>query len=208
MGGRSGSEDKGPSEGGKRLMNSNKVTKGQLFMLLLQTQIGIGILSLPYDVSQKAESDGWISILISGAVIEILMIMYLFLFIKGKVDSFHSLIQSLLGKWMGSLINSLYFLYFLTIAMLILTLFNEIIDIWVLPRTPNWIIAFMFVILGFYLGRETLQILARFNVLAAPVLVIMFFLVSYALKDAEFLYMFPLGAAGIKILQPPVKRHF
>nr|WP_168413016.1 GerAB/ArcD/ProY family transporter [Bacillus salacetis] len=189
-------------------MNSNKVTKGQLFMLLLQTQIGIGILSLPYDVSQKAESDGWISILISGAVIEILMIMYLFLFIKGKVDSFHSLIQSLLGKWMGSLINSLYFLYFLTIAMLILTLFNEIIDIWVLPRTPNWIIAFMFVILGFYLGRETLQILARFNVLAAPVLVIMFFLVSYALKDAEFLYMFPLGAAGIKILQPPVKRHF
>ncbi|TYR99230.1 GerAB/ArcD/ProY family transporter [Rossellomorea vietnamensis] len=185
-------------EGGKSRMAANKLTKGQMFFLLLQSQVGIGILSLPYDVFQKAESDGWISIIAAGCWIQVMLLVYVGLYIKVKKDHFHALLEEVLGKSLGYLTAILYVLYFLSVAVLILTLFNEIIDIWVLPRTPNWIIGIIMVFLGYYLGKESVQILARFNVLVTPILFIMFLLITYALKDAQILYLLPIGEAGVK----------
>ncbi|MGF2616129.1 GerAB/ArcD/ProY family transporter [Rossellomorea aquimaris] len=179
-------------------MAANKLTKGQMFFLLLQSQVGIGILSLPYDVFQKAESDGWISIIAAGCWIQVMLLVYVGLYIKVKKDHFHALLEEVLGKSLGYLTAILYVLYFLSVAVLILTLFNEIIDIWVLPRTPNWIIGIIMVFLGYYLGKESVQILARFNVLVTPILFIMFLLITYALKDAQILYLLPIGEAGVK----------
>lgn len=43
-----------------------KLSRRQYFFIIVQTEIGVGILSLPYDLHSKAKQDGWISLLIGG----------------------------------------------------------------------------------------------------------------------------------------------
>ena len=49
-------------------MNKNSISVSQLFFIVLQTQIGIGVSGLPYNLFKTAHTDGWISMLISGCM--------------------------------------------------------------------------------------------------------------------------------------------
>lgn len=53
-----------------------KQTKTQLLFFIIQTQIGVGILSLPYSVFQRAKQDGWMSILLAGLVVQLLILLF------------------------------------------------------------------------------------------------------------------------------------
>ena len=45
------------------------ITKFQLFFILIQSQIGVGLLSLPNAVQKTAKGDGWISTLLAGLAV-------------------------------------------------------------------------------------------------------------------------------------------
>src|SRR5699024_11306607 len=54
---------------------SSDVCSSDLFFLVLQTQIGVGVLSLAFNVFNTAEQDGWISTLIAGLAIQVAIII-------------------------------------------------------------------------------------------------------------------------------------
>lgn len=179
-------------------MNTNKISKHQLFFMIIQSQVGIGILGLPYQVFQRSETDGWISILIAGAIIQVIMFIYIYLFKLNKNELFYNIIAKYFGKWIGKCVVFLYFIYFFAISSLISMLFVEIIDIWILPVTPNWIVGIMFVYLALMLGSDSIRTIARFNVLISPLLILIIVMPALALKDAHILYLLPIGQSGIK----------
>ncbi|MFZ0369154.1 MAG: GerAB/ArcD/ProY family transporter, partial [Halobacillus sp.] len=52
-----------------------KLSRRQYFFMIVQTEIGVGILSLPYDLHSAAKQDGWISLLIGGVLLQIVLLV-------------------------------------------------------------------------------------------------------------------------------------
>ncbi|UYZ21272.1 GerAB/ArcD/ProY family transporter [Mesobacillus jeotgali] len=181
-------------------MNRDKdtITYQQFFFLIIQTQLGVGVLSLPYIMHNSVHSDGWISVLLAGLLLQGVLFGYIMLFKRFKSRNILDIAGLLFGKKIGKLITLFYILYFISVGSLILVLYARVVDRWILPNTPNWVICALLVVAGIYLSVDGLKILARFYTLVTPLVILLVLLVSYTLKDANIYYIFPIGQAGVK----------
>ena len=50
-------------------------------------------------------------------------------------------------------VQVLYILYFAFLCTLILSVFTRILDIWVLPQTPNWVVSLMLILGSVYIAQ-------------------------------------------------------
>ncbi|MFY4776758.1 GerAB/ArcD/ProY family transporter [Metabacillus sp. RGM 3146] len=178
-------------------MKTKKITLFQLFMLVVQTQVGVGILSLPYLLFLGAGKDGWISLLIGGMVIQFVLLLYYFLLKKYPEKSLYEVFLLLFGNKAGKLFVLLYAAYFVAIGILIVVQFERIISRWVLPETPSWVIGLILVFLAAYLAKESLVIISRYDVLVSPFLLIIIVFIAFSLKDANLMFIMPIGQEGI-----------
>ncbi|WP_158651594.1 GerAB/ArcD/ProY family transporter [Mesobacillus jeotgali] len=181
-------------------MNRDKtnITYHQFFLLIIHTQLGVGGLSLPYTMHNSVQSDGWISILLAGFLIQGVLLVYLMLFKRFETKDVLDISTTLLGRKIGKLISFFYLLYFISVGSLILVLYSQIIERWILQNTPKWVICGLLVIAGIYLCVDGLKILARFYTLVTPLIILLVLLVSYTLKDSNIYYILPIGQAGLK----------
>ncbi|MEH6940137.1 GerAB/ArcD/ProY family transporter, partial [Bacillus sp. JJ664] len=90
-------------------MISNK----HLFFLILFTQFGISITSLPNTIYKKAGHDGWISVLLGGVIIQILLFVYYGLYKQFPNTSFTDYTKILTSSFVGTCINVCYYIYFI-----------------------------------------------------------------------------------------------
>jgi spore germination protein (amino acid permease) len=180
------------------MKKNNKISINQFYFLLLQTQIGVGILTLPATVHQDAKGDGWISVLLSGAAILVITTMIWGLCKRYPTDTIFEFSKKIAGKIPGSLINLLYICYFLSISVLIIQLSSSVLKKWVLALTPQWVLIALFVAVGIYLGRENLKIIARFYVIETVLVIILLILSIGTYTDVNYKYIFPIGQAGVK----------
>lgn len=175
----------------------NKISLFQLTFLILQTQIGVGVLSLPNTVHAVSKGDAWISTLIAGVVVQLIIIL-LWALLKRYPDlTIFQITRSLLGAKLSFLVNTAFLAYFIIANVLTLMKFIRVLDIWVLPLTPNWVISIIMIMVSIYLLIENLRIIARFYVAVSFLLIIFFLFVLYSIKDANLLYIMPIGNAGL-----------
>lgn len=180
--------------------NVNKISNNQLVFLIIQAQIGVGILSLPHQVALVAKQDGWISTLIAGVISQAIIFIIWGLCRRFPSSSMYDILPQLLGRALGNLLIFSYVLYFLATGSLVLARYSDIIDKWILPRTPNWITMLLMLITCIYIVNEGLRSIARFYVLVSPILIVLLGLILYTLKDANFLYIFPIGGNSIQTI--------
>lgn len=180
------------------MKNKESINLPQFFFIIIQTQIGVGVLSLPYTMYKASKTDGWISLMIAGVFVQLILTMYYFLLKKFNGSNIFDIAQVTAGKIIGKFLICLYLFYFLLVGIMILSLFNKIIATWILPRTPSWAIGGMFSFLAAALCREGIRVIGRFYTLVTPLLLLLVFLITYTLKDANIYFLFPIGKEGIK----------
>ncbi|WP_185971069.1 GerAB/ArcD/ProY family transporter [Alkalicoccobacillus porphyridii] len=175
-------------------MKSSKssVNLVQFFWFYVQTQIGISIMTLPYNIYHDAKTDGWISIIIAGMVTQILILLIWSLSIRFPNQNLYELFEKLVGKVLGKFISVLYIVYFLIIAAFVLLVFNFLISVWVLSKTPDIIKIPLFVIACLYLLNSHVQIISRFMVIVGPIVLLTPICATYAFFDSEPLYLLPI----------------
>ncbi|WP_078596249.1 GerAB/ArcD/ProY family transporter [Evansella clarkii] len=181
-------------------MNNKKsyLTQRQLLFLMIQAQIGVGILSLPYSVLQKASTDGWISIIIAGIFVQILLIIYIYMFKLNKGLNIYDIGQKYLGNLIAYVVKVGYFLYFTYTCIIMLVIFTNFMNIWLFPFTPRLVINFSLIFVCVYLVRESLITIARFFVLTSIIFIFFIITTVMAYTNVHLLYLFPIGQAGIK----------
>ncbi|MED4203906.1 GerAB/ArcD/ProY family transporter [Neobacillus mesonae] len=183
------------------MKNNNQITKLQLITFIIQTQIGVAFLSLPFDTYKFAKGDSWISLLITGVVMQVLVFFYFILSNRFPKQDLFQILQSLLGRFVGKCLTLFYFAYFLLTGATILILFVYIIKKWMLPYTPYWVILLLMCAIGIYLAIENLTVIARFYFIAMIVLFFFIFVTPMAIKDGNIHYIMPIGHSGVwKIL--------
>ncbi|MCP3026838.1 GerAB/ArcD/ProY family transporter [Halobacillus sp. A5] len=173
-----------------------KLTNRQYFFLIIQTQIGVGILALPFDLHTAAKQDGWISLVLSGVLIIILMVFYWLLAKKYPDKDYFLLQQYVLSKWVGKAVTLFYIVYFAGVGVLILLLYGRMISIWVLPNTPFWILSMMMVAVCMYIVCCDLVVMARLYTMFSAFLIFLVGLILYSVKDSRLFYLLPVASDG------------
>src|SRR5690625_7623896 len=80
------------------MIGKNNITTFQLIFLLIHFQIGVGVITLPYDVYMKAKSDAWISILLTGVIIQLIILLYVALIKRFQSSNLYDIVQILFGS--------------------------------------------------------------------------------------------------------------
>src|SRR5699024_2153777 len=160
------------------MISKTEISSFQLIFLLIHGQIGVGVITLPYDIFVKAKSDAWISVLITGIIIQI------FIFIYG----------CLLRRFPN---YSLFVLSYLSVAILIMARFSYFLKTWMMPMTPKWILLSILSFTVIFIVIENIQVIGRFTVLMSVVFIGFFIVNVYALKYIHITHILPVGSSGI-----------
>ncbi|SDX12917.1 GerAB/ArcD/ProY family transporter [Paenibacillus sp. CF384] len=174
------------------------ISRTQLFFLIIKTQIGIGLLSLPSEIQSIANGDSWISVLLAGALIQILLFVYWRLLKKFPNETLSEITNRLLGRYLGKTINLVYFGFFVFIAAYACSLYVQLINTWMLPLTPGWVLLLLIVGTSVYLAHDNLRVIARFFVLASMLFIVLLLLSILNFKnDMHITNILPLGHSGM-----------
>ncbi|SFC35749.1 spore germination protein (amino acid permease) [Bacillus sp. OV322] len=125
------------------------------FYLIHTAQIGVAILGFERYIAKDAGHDAWISILISGFSINLIIWMSYKILNKGKSD-ITVIHKQLFGKVIGNFFSLVFIVYLLALMVTISRTYVEVIQIWIFPQLHTWYmimilltITYVFVIKGF-----------------------------------------------------------
>ncbi|SFG27376.1 spore germination protein (amino acid permease) [Halobacillus alkaliphilus] len=169
-----------------------KLSRRQYFFIIVQTEIGVGILSLPYDLHSQAKQDGWISLLIGGVLLQIVLLVIWLIAKRYPDKDFFQINEAVFSKWIGKGISLLYIAYFSMVSMVLLLLFVRLISLWVLPQTPFWILSLLMILVCLYLASGGINVMARFYTFVSVLLIVLLGFVVYSLKDSQIVFLFPI----------------
>lgn len=182
------------------MIKKQSITPFKLFLILIHTQIGVGIVTLPYDIFMKTKESAWITVLVSGMIIQALIFLFAFIIKRYPSLNLLGIVREHFGKSIGVLLSSLYTIYFLLIVVAVLIKYVVILKTWMMPITPKWAIVMFTLIVSIFASREGLSVMARFFFIASFVLIIFLALSSIALKDAKLTYILPVLKDGFNPL--------
>ncbi|SFF57645.1 spore germination protein (amino acid permease) [Halobacillus alkaliphilus] len=125
------------------------ISSTMVFFLIHSMQVGVGILGFEKYIASEAGYNAWISIIITGAGLHlILWIIYRILeAVDGDIVSVHTFVY---GKYIGGGMNFLFSLYYLLLCVTILRTFIEVIQTWIFPQLPVWLFGLIFILLIYY----------------------------------------------------------
>jgi spore germination protein AB len=114
-----------------------KVGPYLVFFLITSVQIGVGILSFQTAIIKYAEYDAWISVIITGLVVNlVIFLLYKMLLLSnGDLVSIHN---ELFGKWLGGFLNTCFIMYFTMTGLTVIRSFIEVIQTWMFPTLSVW----------------------------------------------------------------------
>ncbi|WP_244209351.1 GerAB/ArcD/ProY family transporter [Paenibacillus ferrarius] len=174
----------------------SRITQRQLMFFVIQSQVGVGILSLPHNMQAIAKGGGWISTLIAGLGVQVIILILWALCRRFPSDTIFSFLPKIAGKLIGNLLGLVYIGYFLFSAGKVLTLFADVIGKWVLQSTPRWALLILTLLTCIYLVKENIRVIARLFVISSLTIIVMVLLSLMGYVNMNIDYIFPIMESG------------
>lgn len=180
-------------------MIKDRLTSSQVTVQLFAAMVGVGILSLPSAVVGKAGVDGWIVILLAGALalIAVTIMAYLGNCFPGK-----SIIQYaplLLGRFFGTIVLLVFLIYFLMFVGTVVRMSADVTKLFLLDLTPVEVIVLGMLVTSSYLISQGINAIARFNEVIQPVtLLLLLIVLTQIFRETDFGRVLPVLGDGIQ----------
>lgn len=167
-----------------------KVSPFLVFFLIHTMQYGVGVLGFQRIIALTAGYDAWISVIIAGLAIHVIVwMMYKILeTVDGDIISAHAFV---FGKKIGKLLSLPFVIYFILIADTLLRTFIEVIQVWMFQDMSTFWYSLAFCVLGIYIifgGFRAVTGVGFFGTVLPAYLI--------------FSFLFTIPYADIKNLQP------
>jgi spore germination protein (amino acid permease) len=162
-----------------------------VFFLIHGMQIGIGILGFQRGVVKEAGYDGWISVLLAGLVVHII-IFCIYLLLKRANGDLISIHQQLFGKWIGNTFSLLVCIYFISLAAIVLRAYIEIIQVWMFMDLPTWVMALIAFGLLYYVVAGGFRSVVGLTFLGVIIPIPLYFMLLMPLEFAHFINLVPI----------------
>ncbi|SFM39361.1 spore germination protein (amino acid permease) [Gracilibacillus orientalis] len=129
---------------------SQMVSPFLLLYIIHATQIGEGILSFERQIASIAGFDAWISIILTG-VLTTIIIVVIWKIIGDQQRDFMDIHQYMFGNILGKIFTFIFGLYLLTVSVIVLISYIEIIQIWFFPDMSIYFFLFVLFVLIIYI---------------------------------------------------------
>jgi spore germination protein AB len=176
-----------------------KISPFLVFFLVHTMQVGIGVLGYQRIIAQTAGYDAWISVVIAGLSVHIIlwMIYKIAETANGDIVSAHTFV---FGKKMGKLVSLPFVLYFLLICVTVLRTFIEVVQVWMFQDMSTFWYSLAFCSLAIYIifgGFRTVTGVAFFGVVLPAYLIFTFF---FTIPYADLRNLLPIFDHSIRDL--------
>ncbi len=168
-----------------------------LIFVVHSMQLGVGIQGFQRIIYMEARHDAWISVIISGvatAIIGFIMVKTLSAY---ENTDLYGIQYDVLGKWIGTLVNILFVLYFLGGFHMIVRNYIEVLQAWVFPEIPNWLLALTLVYLVYYGLNGGLRTVVGVSFFSVTLSLWLILLLAYPFQFANWDYLFPMFEASV-----------
>lgn len=160
------------------IRNNDTISPYQITMIVIMTIVGVGIFSLPAQLAETAETDGWFIIFIGGLVNLLFMNIMLRINNRFPNKTLPEFAQDIIGKVPSKIITAVYAFYFIVFIAYEVRVINEVIKASLLFRTPSEVIMISMILVSTYAVRGGVECIARvmeifFPLLFIPLLLIM-----------------------------------
>ncbi len=173
--------------------NNDKITNTMLIAIIINTLIGIGIVSLPSGVAEKAGVDGWVLVVLGGIIVILVVVIMARLGSLFPGETFVEYSRTVLSAPAGILLSLGFALYFVIFTAFEARLFAEILKQFLLDNTPTEIIMVTMLLASAYLVRQGIEVIGRLAELLVPVILIPYFLLILPIvPDMDFTNFLPL----------------
>ncbi|MCP3032417.1 spore germination protein [Halobacillus sp. A1] len=166
------------------------ITPMLVFFIIHSMQVGVGILGFESYISRYSGFDSWISILISGVFIHILLWMVYQSLQTGGGDIV-AIHQQCFGKYVGGMLSIVLSVYFLLLALTVLRTFIEVIQVWMFPSLNLKIFSFVFLLLIYYLVVGGFRLVTGFCLISVILTIPLLLLKFFPIMVGNFNYLYP-----------------
>ncbi|MFC5530291.1 GerAB/ArcD/ProY family transporter [Cohnella yongneupensis] len=183
------------------MIKEETITGKQLITLVIMTQLGTEVLSLPHVMAEKAGHDTWLAVLLSGLIAQAGIVLIWWLGSRYPLRNLYAYIPLIVGKPIGACVNLLYGGYYALSGLLLTAVYSDILKRWMFVLTPRWIIIVMLLIVCGYAATSTLKRLAylsqSFMIFAYISFLLIVFSGTYGLDTLNLLPVFSGGWSPI-----------
>lgn len=174
----------------------NQITFMQYIFLIHGVQAGVGLLTLPHDLAEKAGTDGWISIIIGWFLSTLAGLLIVQVMKKYPNGTIIDLLTHCFGKWIGKMAAFVFGLYFAFLASIIFIRECLFIRFWILPQTGLVILMLLLSIPTYLILRNNITVLARYSELVFFMTIWLVFFYFSPLREAHWLHLLPIVKEG------------
>ncbi|MBE1443648.1 GerAB/ArcD/ProY family transporter [Paenibacillus sp. OAS669] len=174
----------------------NEITLMQYIFFIHGTQLGSGQLALPRLLAEKAGVSGWISLLMGwfGSVAVSLLIVSI---MKRYPDgAFPDLLVHYFGKTIGKIAVLMMTIFYAFSSLTSITSTGLMIQQWILPHTPLYVLIILFSIPTYLIARNGLRVISRYTELIFFLTIGMVFFMVAPLKNGHPLHLLPILGEG------------
>ncbi|SHG90119.1 spore germination protein (amino acid permease) [Thermosyntropha lipolytica DSM 11003] len=185
-----------------------EITSKQLIFIIVGSEVATGILSLPRVLSAEAGQHAWIAVL-TGALVPLICIYLIDTLYRGFDDpDFVRVSHALFGKALGSLLVITFILYIIFFQGIVIRIFAEITKIFLLPRTPLYIILFLILLPVYYAVSKGGRVVGRLNEILFWILLIDLLVLLVLLPLGDYTLLLPLKDLDYKGLLKATRESF
>ncbi|BCB04271.1 GerAB/ArcD/ProY family transporter [Bacillus sp. KH172YL63] len=172
-----------------------------LIMFIIHTaQTGVGIAGLPRVIFLETNRDAWISVFLSGFLVAfVLFIMVKMLETYPSAD-LYGIHMDVYGKWLSKAFNLLYILYYLSITYVILMNYIEMVQAWIFPKMPNWLLMGLLLFLLVYAVLGGIRVVVGIAFLGLILAFWLLFMIYTPIKYMDFNHLQPVLTSSPKEL--------
>ncbi|MEK4509941.1 GerAB/ArcD/ProY family transporter [Paenibacillus sp. FSL K6-2524] len=168
-----------------------------LFFVICNVQIGVGIFSFERYIYQVSKHDAWISVILAALFTHFVMWLIVRALSRYESADLYGIHYDLFGKVIGTLFNCIYMLYYLCITIVIMRNYIDVIQAWIFPDIPTWLIVSLLSILTIYAGFGGIRVIIGMCMLGFVVILFTVFLFYSSLKYAIWTQLLPIMESGV-----------
>ena len=168
-----------------------KVSPYLSFYITTGIQIGVVVLSFQRVIVKTAGHDAWISVLVAGFAVHIILWMTYQIVIKGNNDII-VIHRDLFGKWLGGLLSLMLSIYLMLSFLVVMRSYIEVIQVWMFPQLQTWYMGLLLSILTYLYVIGGFRVITGLCVVSFFITIPLLLLVAFPLENAQFSHLLPV----------------
>ncbi|MEI5908891.1 GerAB/ArcD/ProY family transporter [Bacillus spongiae] len=177
----------------------NLMISAFLVMFIVHTvQAGVGAVGLPRIIFLEVEQDAWISVLLSGFVTCLSVLVIYLTLAKYESADLYGIQRDIYGKWIGAIFNSIYIGYLLLGFFTIAMDYTEMVQAWIFPLMPTWLLMGLLITLTIYAVMGGLRVITGIAFLSFVLSVWITSFIYAPIREIIWTHYFPIWDHSMK----------